>query len=65
MLIRLVLFSDQLVKLAYGGDKRKALVAGHRARQLRNRGRFGFAREAAQPRGLNPRGVARHALPAL
>jgi len=35
----------------------KASLAPHGVRQLRNGGRFRFAREAARPGGFNPRGA--------
>ena len=50
-------------------DRRSAQVeaplACHQLRQLRDRGRSGFAREVPQPGGFHPRCVARRALPPL
>jgi hypothetical protein len=41
------------------------MTASHRARQLRDRGRFRFAREAARPRSLSPSCASRRALPSM
>ena len=43
----------------------KASLGGYRVRQLRDRGRFRFAGEAARSRSLNPRRLARRPVPPM
>ena len=62
-------FIGQRLFFVLAEDRRSAQVeaplACHQLRQLRDRGRSGFAREVPQPGGFHPRCVARRALPPL